>query len=168
MNARQKAAFRAAADRWTGVIVGDLPSVQVEGEVIDDVLILAQGAAIDGPGKILGQAGPTHIRPASAGAAAFLPAKGIMSFDTADLANMDAARTLNIIRPPPNRFTHELLADEPYRLDRSEDAGEPDGVFPAGTPVVLLVEGPDSCRVVDGDGLYVEVRRESLRKLPDA
>jgi hypothetical protein len=74
----------------------------------------------------------------------------------------------NVIRPPPNRFTHELLADEPYRLDRSEDAGEPDGVLPAGTPVVLLVEGPDSCRVVDGDGLYVEVRRESLRKLPDA
>ncbi|MGH9148054.1 MAG: leishmanolysin-related zinc metalloendopeptidase, partial [Vicinamibacterales bacterium] len=78
----QKNAFKAAADRWTKVIVGDLPSVRVDGEVIDDLLILAQGVDIDGPGGILGQAGPTHLRPASAGKAAFLPVKGIMSFDT--------------------------------------------------------------------------------------
>lgn len=95
LTARQRAAFTAAADRWTRVIVGDLPSVLVDGEVIDDVLILAQGTAIDGPGGILGQAGPTHLRPASAGPAAFLTAKGIMSFDTADLAKMNAAGTLN-------------------------------------------------------------------------
>lgn len=95
LTARQRAAFTAAADRWTRVIVGDLPSVLVDGEVIDDVLILAQGTAIDGPGRILGQAGPTHLRPASAGPAAFLTAKGIMSFDTADLAKMNAAGTLN-------------------------------------------------------------------------
>src|SRR5262245_15193790 len=84
----QKNAFKAAADRWAKVIVGDLPSVIVDGEVIDDLLILAQGVPIDGPGKILGQAGPTHLRPAGAGAVAFLPAKGIMSFDTADLQQM--------------------------------------------------------------------------------
>jgi hypothetical protein len=95
LDARQRAAFSAAADRWTRVIVGDLPSVMVDNEVIDDVLILAQGTAIDGPGGILGQAGPTHLRPASAGAAAFLTAKGIMSFDAADLEQMDAAGTLN-------------------------------------------------------------------------
>jgi hypothetical protein len=76
--------------------------VLVDNEVIDDVLILAQGTAIDGPGMILGQAGPTHLRPASAGAAAFLPAKGIMSFDTADLARMEAAGTLNDV------ITHEM------------------------------------------------------------
>jgi hypothetical protein len=81
----QKNAFKAAADRWASVIVGDLPSVAVDGEVIDDLLILAQGTAIDGPRGILGQAGPTHIRPASAGKFKFLPVKGIMSFDTADL-----------------------------------------------------------------------------------
>jgi Leishmanolysin len=102
LNARQRAAFTAAADRWTHVIVGDLPSVLVDGEVIDDVLILAQGTAIDGPGRILGQAGPTHLRPASAGAAGFLTAKGIMSFDTADLAKMNAAGTLNDV------ITHEM------------------------------------------------------------
>jgi hypothetical protein len=102
LNARQRAAFTAAADRWTRIIVGDLPSVRVDNEVIDDVLILAQGVAIDGAGKILGQAGPTHIRPASAGAAGFLTAKGIMSFDTADLARMESAGTLNDV------ITHEM------------------------------------------------------------
>jgi hypothetical protein len=98
----QKAAFRTAADRWTRVIVGDLPPIQVEGEIIDDVVILAQGAQIDGPGKVLGQAGPTRIRPASAGAAAFLPAKGKMLFDTADLAKMEQKGTLVDV------ITHEM------------------------------------------------------------
>ena len=98
----QKNAFKSAADRWTKVIVGDLPSVQVDGEVVDDLLILAQGVAIDGPGGILGQAGPTHLRPASAGVSAFLPVKGIMSFDTADLAKMQQNGTLKDV------ITHEM------------------------------------------------------------
>lgn len=94
LTASQRLAFSAAADRWVKVIVGDLPSVEVDGEIVDDLLILAQGKNIDGPGKILGQAGPTHVRPASAGAAAFLPAKGIMSFDRTDLAQMENDGTL--------------------------------------------------------------------------
>lgn len=98
----QKKAFKLAADRWTKVIVGDLPSVNVGGEVIDDIVIEAQGQAIDGPGQILGQSGPTAVRPASAGKAAFLPAKGIMSFDTADLAQMEKNKTLNDV------ITHEM------------------------------------------------------------
>ena len=57
---------------------------------------------IDGPGGILGQAGPTNLRPASAGVNAFLPAKGIMSFDTADLAQMQANGTLLDV------ITHEM------------------------------------------------------------
>lgn len=102
LSARQRRAFTAAADRWTRVIVGDLPTVRVEGEDIDDLLILAQGVDIDGPGKILGQAGPTHLRPTAAGTAAFLPAKGSMSFDTADLAKMESDGTLNDV------ITHEM------------------------------------------------------------
>jgi hypothetical protein len=94
LNAQQQAAFRDAADRWTRVIVGDLPSVVVDGESIDDVLILADASAIDGVGGVLGQAGPTVLRPATAGTAALLPAKGVMSFDTADLAQMQADGTL--------------------------------------------------------------------------
>jgi Leishmanolysin len=92
---QQMDAFKGAADRWSSIIVGDLPSVLVDGEVIDDVLILAQGAEIDGPGRILGQAGPTHVRPATAGDAAFIPAKGRMTFDTADLEQMEQEGTLN-------------------------------------------------------------------------
>jgi hypothetical protein len=74
----------------------------VDGELIDDLLILAQGQAIDGPGTILGQAGPTRLRPASAGAAAFLPAKGKMAFDTADLKQMEKDGTLKDV------ITHEM------------------------------------------------------------
>ena len=102
LTATQKNAFKTAAKRWSKVIVGDLPSVTVSGEVIDDLLIMAQGVPIDGKGRILGQAGPTHLRPTSAGASAFLPAKGLMSFDTADLAAMQADGTLVDV------ITHEM------------------------------------------------------------
>jgi hypothetical protein len=98
----QKNAFKLAADRWSQMIIGDLPSVVVDGEVIDDVLILAQGQDIDGPGQILGQAGPTHLRPRNAGNAASLPAKGTMAFDTADLQDMEQRGTLNDV------ITHEM------------------------------------------------------------
>ena len=73
----------------------------------------------------------------------------------------------NVIRPPPNRFTHKLLIDEPYCFERSARTGESDGALAAGTPVVVLIEGPDRCRVVDGRGLYVEVSRASLGALAD-
>ena len=91
----QQEAFTAAADRWTRIIVGDLPDVLVDQEIIDDLVIIAQGVPIDGPGKVLGQAGPTHIRPEAAGAAALIPVKGIMSFDTDDLAEMESEGTLH-------------------------------------------------------------------------
>jgi hypothetical protein len=42
LNARQRSAFKKAADRWTRVIVGDLPRARVDGELIDDILILAK------------------------------------------------------------------------------------------------------------------------------
>lgn len=85
----QQAAFASAAARWSRIIVGDVPPVRLEGELIDDVLIEAQGTPIDGPGGILGQAGPRFIRPSS-----HLPVKGIMSFDTADLDQMEADGSL--------------------------------------------------------------------------
>jgi subtilisin-like proprotein convertase family protein len=85
----QQVAFASAANRWAQMIRGDLPSAIVDGVAIDDVLIEAQGIPIDGIGGILGQAGPTHIRPGSN-----LPVKGIMSFDTADLSNMEANGSL--------------------------------------------------------------------------
>jgi hypothetical protein len=98
----QMDAFKTAADRWSSVIIGDLPTVMVDGEPIDDVVILAQGADIDGKNGILGQAGPTHLRPSNAGAAALLPAKGKMIFDTADLTEMENKGTLKDV------ITHEM------------------------------------------------------------
>jgi subtilisin-like proprotein convertase family protein len=84
LTAAQEATFALAAARWSQIIVSDLPDVQVEGETVDDVVIEAEGAPIDGPGRTLGQAGPTRLRPGT-----FLPAWGVMSFDTADLAQME-------------------------------------------------------------------------------
>ena len=42
------------------------------------------------------------LRPSAAGAAALLPAKGVMFFDTADLAEMEREGTLNDV------ITHEM------------------------------------------------------------
>lgn len=85
----QRSVFSAAAERWQQIIIGDLPDVEVGDRVIDDVLILASGKAIDGAGSILGQAGPTHIRSDTS-----LPARGIMQFDIADLNLMETEGTL--------------------------------------------------------------------------
>ncbi|GKQ36200.1 leishmanolysin [Streptomyces sp. A012304] len=98
----QQDAFAAAADRWAKVIVGDLDTVRVNGDIIDDLLIEAEGVAIDGPNKVLGQAGPTDFRERSAQSGAFLPAKGLMRFDTADLEQMEARNTLVDV------ITHEM------------------------------------------------------------
>jgi hypothetical protein len=97
----QQDAFAGAADRWAHVIVGDLPDIEVDGEVIDDVLILAQGQDIDGVGHVLGQAGPSHIRTAEDGTW-LQPCKGQMAFDTADLDKMEQDGTLLDV------ITHEM------------------------------------------------------------
>ena len=96
LTATQQAAFAQAADRWAKVIVGDLPDVIVDGDVIDDVLILAEGAKLDGKDNVLAEAGFTHIRVGG------LPCKGIMRFDTADLEQMEKDRTLHDV------ITHEM------------------------------------------------------------
>ena len=85
----QQAAFATAAERWGRIITADVPAVVVDGETVDDIVIDADGMAIDGPKGILGRAGPTMLRPGS-----FLPAAGMMSFDSADLAMMEADGSL--------------------------------------------------------------------------
>lgn len=89
----QRAVFELARARWAEIITGDLPAANVDGQRIDDVLIDAEGTSIDGRGGILGQAGPTALRPGSQ-----LPVTGVMAFDTADLAAMEADDSLvNVI-----------------------------------------------------------------------
>jgi subtilisin-like proprotein convertase family protein len=80
----QRSVFELAAARWSEIIVGDLPNTRVGSRVIDDVLVVAKGEHIDGRSGVLGQAGPSHLRPDS-----LLPARGVMTFDSADLEAME-------------------------------------------------------------------------------
>lgn len=93
LTASQQLIFQQAAQRWSDAIIGDLPPFEVDGEIIDDLLILAEGKVIDGVNNILGQAGPTHVRPDT-----LIPIKGIMSFDSADLQGLeDSGELLDVI-----------------------------------------------------------------------
>jgi hypothetical protein len=71
-------------------------------ETIDDVLIFASVRPIDGVGGLLAQAGPCAFRTAPAGGLG-LTAIGVMEFDSADLAAMQANGTLQEV------ITHEML-----------------------------------------------------------
>ena len=93
LTASQQAIFQTAADRWSEVIVGDLPAIETDIGLVDDLVIDAEGIEIDGSGGILGQAGPTGVRPGT-----LLPARGIMQFDSADLQRMeDEGELLDVI-----------------------------------------------------------------------
>ncbi|MGB6151869.1 MAG: leishmanolysin-related zinc metalloendopeptidase [Pricia sp.] len=88
---RQVEVFEAAAARWERIIIKDVPSAEgpipsafdgfpdIEG-TIDDLVIEVALAPIDGPGQILGQAGPRFVRTED-----FLTLTGVMFFDIADL-----------------------------------------------------------------------------------
>jgi subtilisin-like proprotein convertase family protein len=89
LNANQRSIFGLAAARWAEVIIGDLPTATIETDnggqrEVDDVLIRAEGRVIDGPSGTLGSAGPRIVRVPSD-----LPIMGEMTFDTADLADME-------------------------------------------------------------------------------
>ena len=92
----QVAVFEAAAARWERIIIKDVPSftgtvpsaftgfpAAVDG-TLDDILIEVVLAPIDGPGKILGQAGPRFVRTSD-----YLTLTGVMFFDVDDLAFLD-------------------------------------------------------------------------------
>ncbi|TAI46834.1 leishmanolysin-related zinc metalloendopeptidase [Flagellimonas allohymeniacidonis] len=86
----QEMVFDDASARWAEIITGSLPRVQLaNGEIVENVRIDAQGTSIDGASGILGQAGPTQLRSGS-----LLPATGLMRFDTADLARLEAENSL--------------------------------------------------------------------------
>lgn len=72
----------------------------------------------------------------------------------------------NLIKPPPNQFTHELRQAQPYYYDQAQAAATPNGKFAVGAKVVLMVyDGGSHCRVVDAQGLYVETAYAGLRPL---
>lgn len=95
-------AFIQAAARWRSIILGHVHNVPVTlgpgsctdwtpaiNEVISDVIIFARITDIDGPGNILGQAGPCFANTATR-----LPLFGIMEFDEADMEMLVANGTL--------------------------------------------------------------------------
>jgi len=94
--AAQLAAYDAAESRWEAIITGELPDQPVSrpagtcssptaiDETVDDLVIFVTLETIDGPGGVLGSAGPCLIRSGSN-----LPAMGSMRFDTADLATLE-------------------------------------------------------------------------------
>jgi hypothetical protein len=95
--ASQRAVFEAAAARWEKLIKKDVPSISgtlpsclggvppVSTTEVDDIVIEVVLQPIDGPGRILGSAGPCFIRNVDA-----LPVSGLMFFDTADLAFLES------------------------------------------------------------------------------
>lgn len=104
MTTAQREVFRSAAARWSTVIKGDLGDVTGEldendcgtspsaNQRYDDVLIFAAVANIDGPGQVLGQAGPCYIRNVSR-----LPIIGVMRFDAADLNALENSGLLSSV-----------------------------------------------------------------------
>jgi len=72
----------------------------------------------------------------------------------------------NLISPPPNQFTHELLRAEPYYYSEPQQGRAADGEFKKNTRVVLLwYDGSSYCRVADSRGLYVALSFDSLKPL---
>ncbi len=101
-----QAAFDLASARWSQVITGDLlpydPPFTISpgfcgvnhpsfNSTVDDVKIWIDVATIDGPGGVLGRAGPCVLRPPSSSRDGFIPALGIMQFDIDDLNNLAPA-----------------------------------------------------------------------------
>jgi hypothetical protein len=103
----QCAAFTDAAARIEAAVVGALPPADLTGArcdgtalsgTVDGLLILVRLVEIDGPRGVLGQAGPCVLRGSNG-----LPAVGVMEFDTADLAELQAEGRLG------NTILHEML-----------------------------------------------------------
>ncbi len=86
LTASQQATFTAAEAFWEASITGYIGAITVA-----SVSIAATAPAIDGPGGILGSAGPTFV---SIQSGLVLPTAGTMMFDTADVGILEAAGTL--------------------------------------------------------------------------
>ena len=101
------AMFEDAVTRWESIIINDLQDYGAQGLTfdwfggqfssgyngpVDDVVIGYEIGYIDGPGKHLGFAGPSYVRPGSTSTIS-----GIMKFEEADLNNFDTGDVETII-----------------------------------------------------------------------
>lgn len=93
----QARAIEEAAARWEAIIVGDLPDVNTDIGMVDDVVIDVEVRNIDGEEFTLAQAEPTRFR-----AGSFLPSRGLVEIDRADIASLEAQGKL------VETITHEM------------------------------------------------------------
>ena len=92
--------------------------------------------------------------------------KGIIRPEPVILPESAAIPEKNLVLPAPNQFTHEVTRRQPYYFSSAREGGPPNGELPEGAKVVLLVhDGGPHCRVVNEEGLYVEVECDALKKL---
>lgn len=105
-------AFVKAKKRWESIIIGDLTDVTNPRGIdlfndmlavnctggVDDIVIGYQIGYIDGPGKVLGYAGPVYYRPRTNA-----PLSGLMNFDEDDFSSL-AADDISVI------IMHEMVS----------------------------------------------------------
>ncbi len=97
ITASQMRAFQTAAARWEAIIVGDLPDVNTDIGVVDDIVLDVALIDIDGGAGTLAQAEPTRFRSGT-----LLPSRGIVEVDLGDVAQLEAENRL------VDTITHEI------------------------------------------------------------
>lgn len=85
ISAPRRAIFERSADRWNRVIETDFEPIELDGDIVRGVRIDVSIRPLDGQDGVLGQAGPTLLRPGNE-----LPVAGIMEFDSADVLSLEA------------------------------------------------------------------------------
>jgi len=159
LSASQQALFTNAVARLRAVVVGGVPPVDATGadpanclvtgaaplaETINGVLIYASIDSIDGPRKILAEAGPCYIR-VSNGQSDFRTSIGVMKFDSADIASLAASGNLQEV------ITHEML--HVLGFGTFWDSTAKNLLINAGLPSVSYVGagGAAGCRSIGGN-----------------
>ncbi|MEO1785950.1 MAG: leishmanolysin-related zinc metalloendopeptidase [Pseudomonadota bacterium] len=163
ISAEDQDVFDRAAARWAQIIPVDLPPVRVDGAVQAGVAISADVTDIDGPGMILGQAGPTLVRPDT-----LLPVRGVMEFDGGDLQALRANGTLDDVII--HEMGHVLGFGTLWMLNGLVDRSRPgDPVFTGGRSLSVYrnLRGRDDLEGVPlantgGSGTFAAHWRESL------
>jgi hypothetical protein len=104
MTPSQRAVFETSSARWSTAITGDVPDLTfpiaagtcgsnpAANFTYDDLVIFAAVTDIDGPGGVLGQAGPCFVRNGSR-----IPVAGTMQFDNADLLSLESSNRLGAV-----------------------------------------------------------------------
>ena len=161
--AGQQTAFLTARAKWEGIITGDVP--EVDGIIppkrcgnsfptpkysdgVDDILIDVLLQPIDGPGGVLGAAGPCLARSAD-----LLSFYGIMFFDTDDLADLEAEGILDEVIV--HEMGHVLGLGSLWNFGRSLVQGtsaDPRFVGPRGVAAYASIGGKGISIPVEEDG----------------